>query len=323
MLTSLKFKRLCKVLGLPKPHVVGLLELLWQAGYAAASDVIGDEVDVETACEWEGELGALAKVLLAERWLDTDESGTICIHDFWEHAPQYVQRKRDRAQHVAQQQRNKIDEERSKRAAISRAYASRNRRKSEETPEVKEETAEQIQELVTDEPVASQQLAYLPTYLPKNNNYGDGPKNEVEEQFLAEGITLDGSAEATPEQPPQQPDTRGGEVVADMLRGSTAVYHLGTKQRRELAEMCDAEGDEPSFRRAMQAALDAKTRRSGPAFVSYVSKTLATIAAEHDAEKRKPPRTPPKRANIDGAAKPARSGLEDLVARKAAKAGAK
>ena len=187
MLTSLKFKRLCKVLGLPKPHVIGLLELLWQAGYAAASDVIGDEVDVETACEWEGDTGALAKVLLAERWLDTDESGTICIHDFWEHAPQYVQRKRDRAQQVAQQQRNKIDEERNKRAAISRAYASRNRRKSGENPEVKEETPETNQQLVTDEPVASQQLAYLPTYLPKNNNYGDGPKTKLRNSFSQRG----------------------------------------------------------------------------------------------------------------------------------------
>lgn len=93
--THPKFKRLVRRLELPVPYVVGLLECLWQCGYATGSPLIGDCVDVELAAEWPGPSGVLFDALLAERWID-HIGGRYWIHDLYDHAPEYVRKRMDR-----------------------------------------------------------------------------------------------------------------------------------------------------------------------------------------------------------------------------------
>jgi len=102
-----KFKRLCrklwerahlKLAGLPPttnsfpaPFVVGLLECMWHAGQESKNSLLGDETDVELAAEWPGKPGILFEVLKDECWIDQIE-GKWHIHDFEEHATDYVKR---------------------------------------------------------------------------------------------------------------------------------------------------------------------------------------------------------------------------------------
>jgi hypothetical protein len=107
LLVNPKFKRLCRKLGeraqvrmpglkksqaFPASFVVGLLECLWIAGQESKNTLIGDETDVEVAAEWPGEPGVLFEVLKNERWIDKKD-GRWHIHDFKDHATDYVKRK--------------------------------------------------------------------------------------------------------------------------------------------------------------------------------------------------------------------------------------
>ncbi len=90
-----KFKRLCRALNLPRPYIVGLLETLWQAGYATANSFVGSSEDVECAAEWPGNPGVLTAALVDARFIDHDDSGYY-IHDLADHAPDYVRKRIDR-----------------------------------------------------------------------------------------------------------------------------------------------------------------------------------------------------------------------------------
>lgn len=109
LFTSRKFLRLCAILKMPKAHVLGHLEFLWQSGYRSASEVIGDSIDVELAAEWEGESGSLADALLSVEFIDDDGNGNYSIHDFWTHCPKYV-RERARTEDRLRQEGTSISE---------------------------------------------------------------------------------------------------------------------------------------------------------------------------------------------------------------------
>lgn len=89
-----KFKALARALK-GKAQAVGTLECLWACGCQAADDFLGTAEDVEAECEWKGKRGALAKTLEDLHWIDATPRGYI-IHDFWDHCPGYVKRKRAR-----------------------------------------------------------------------------------------------------------------------------------------------------------------------------------------------------------------------------------
>lgn len=93
---SIKFKILVRRLGLPRPFVRGLLETLWDVGYTCGDPVIGDADAVEIAAEWPGEDGAFFEALRHGGWIDETEDGRWEIHDFWDHAPDYVRKRRKR-----------------------------------------------------------------------------------------------------------------------------------------------------------------------------------------------------------------------------------
>lgn len=99
-----KFKRLVRTLGVPKPHVRGYLELLWDVAYECGNPVIGDSHAIEAAAEWPGKEGELTAALLEaggrgrSGFIDAvdGEDGIYQIHDLADHAPDYVKKRRQR-----------------------------------------------------------------------------------------------------------------------------------------------------------------------------------------------------------------------------------
>jgi len=102
LLNHHKFRRLCLILGAPKPAVIGYLELLWCSAYESGDPCIGDATDVELACEWDGAAGELTAALekcggLARSgFIDIDDDGIYSVHDLFDHAPEYVQKRAKR-----------------------------------------------------------------------------------------------------------------------------------------------------------------------------------------------------------------------------------
>ncbi len=99
-----KFLRLCHLLQMPRPHVLGHLEFLWRGPYESGNPMIGDAVDVELAAEWSGERGILFRALMSAGgqdragFIEPVDGKTDCyqIHDLWDHAPDYVRKRRER-----------------------------------------------------------------------------------------------------------------------------------------------------------------------------------------------------------------------------------
>src|SRR5262249_4410022 len=60
--------------------------------------IIGDATDVELAAGYTGEPEKLARVLVEVHLLDQLEDGRLQVHDYWDHAPEYVCRRRHKEQ---------------------------------------------------------------------------------------------------------------------------------------------------------------------------------------------------------------------------------
>ncbi len=98
-----KFKRLVRLLNLPRPYVVGLLETMWHPCYDTGDPTFATEAELEAAAEWPGEPGFFAKSVTevglvdAERYGNDDENSLRwVIHDFWDHAPKGTNSRMDR-----------------------------------------------------------------------------------------------------------------------------------------------------------------------------------------------------------------------------------
>ena len=98
-----KFLRLARTLG-SEPLALGCLEFMWQRCYQNGDDYLGDVVDVEAAAHWDGEPGKLCAALLAaggdgnHGLIDEpeDRPGHYRCHDLFDHAPDYVSKRRTR-----------------------------------------------------------------------------------------------------------------------------------------------------------------------------------------------------------------------------------
>lgn len=95
-----KFRRLERALGSPL-IARGALEMLWDSAYENGDEYLGSAADVEAAARWDGEAGALLTALL-EAGGDgnagfieeiPDRSGHYQIHNLFENAPEYVQKR--------------------------------------------------------------------------------------------------------------------------------------------------------------------------------------------------------------------------------------
>lgn len=91
-----KFRHLARTLN-DEALAIGTLECLWFAAGETCDPRIGDDRDVEIAARWKGAAGVLAPALLAAGFVDRDESGAVyVVHDYWDHAPEYVLKRRVR-----------------------------------------------------------------------------------------------------------------------------------------------------------------------------------------------------------------------------------
>jgi hypothetical protein len=100
-----KFTRLVRALGGDVSRARGCLEQLWDVAYENGNEFIGDSDDVEFAAHWVGEPGILTQALLdaggparphgfIEK--DPDRAGCYRVHDLWDHAPLYVEKRAKR-----------------------------------------------------------------------------------------------------------------------------------------------------------------------------------------------------------------------------------
>ena len=109
LIRNRKFARLAADL---EPHcacggdiaAMGVLELLWSAAYESAGDYIGDGTDVENTAHWRGPRGVLLAALVRAGGPGSagfveelpDHPGHYRVHDLWDHAPDYVERRAKR-----------------------------------------------------------------------------------------------------------------------------------------------------------------------------------------------------------------------------------
>lgn len=98
-----KFRRLVLQLGVRTSAARGHLELLWETAYECGDPYIGDETDVALAADWPGDPQVLTAALLTcggsgrSGFLEPAEGRDgYQIHDLYDHAPDYVQKRRMR-----------------------------------------------------------------------------------------------------------------------------------------------------------------------------------------------------------------------------------
>ncbi len=92
-----KMKRLARRLEIPLTQAIGIMEVLWHFArdFAPQGDIgrFSDE-DLAEAVGWEpGRASGLILALLEERWLDPSERYRLLVHDWSEHAEDYVRKK--------------------------------------------------------------------------------------------------------------------------------------------------------------------------------------------------------------------------------------
>jgi|GEM_PF-2324998 hypothetical protein len=88
-----KFADLKARLGRPKYAALGCLEAIWHfTGRFTPQGNIGKYTDhaIEAWVEWDGEPGALIAALVDARWLDTDPTHRLIVHDWNEYADSMV-----------------------------------------------------------------------------------------------------------------------------------------------------------------------------------------------------------------------------------------
>lgn len=98
-LTHRKTRRLARLLGIPQPCALGVMESLWHVTAEQAPDgAIGrlSNRDIADEIFWEGEPEALIAALIEAGWVDECPRHRLVIHDWPEHADQTVKRKLER-----------------------------------------------------------------------------------------------------------------------------------------------------------------------------------------------------------------------------------
>lgn len=97
LLTHRKFRRLCNLLRLNPAHVLGHLEMLFLSAHMAGSPTFANAPLLEAAAFWEGKAGGLAAAMREAGFLDKGKGHALALHDYWDHAPEYVRKRLARA----------------------------------------------------------------------------------------------------------------------------------------------------------------------------------------------------------------------------------
>lgn len=107
LLRNRKFLHLERCPGMTRAIALGSLELIWSAAYETGDDVIGTPEDVEMQADWRGDPGSLFASLRDCGFIEESPGrvGLWRIHDLYDHAPDYVQRRMEReAERIAKGQ---------------------------------------------------------------------------------------------------------------------------------------------------------------------------------------------------------------------------
>lgn len=104
-----KIYELMDILKRRRPEVLGYLELLWQftAKYAPQGDIGRfSNKRIEAACDWYGTTNRLVEALLQTKWLDSDSTHRLLVHDWAAHADGTVKKRllRDKTEFFESQQ---------------------------------------------------------------------------------------------------------------------------------------------------------------------------------------------------------------------------
>ena len=90
-----KFGRLARALG-SRVIAMGVLQLLWDHCYETVDADVGDVTDLAYVVDWTGEAADLAAALVDAGFVDESAPGRYYVHDLWDHAPEYVHKRRQR-----------------------------------------------------------------------------------------------------------------------------------------------------------------------------------------------------------------------------------
>jgi len=90
-----KFKGLAKELSLPRYATMGVLEAVWDlTGKHSPRGNVGKFSNQEIADDigWEGDANTLIDALVKHRWLDTSGRYRLLVHDWKDHAPDWLKK---------------------------------------------------------------------------------------------------------------------------------------------------------------------------------------------------------------------------------------
>lgn len=108
MSANKKFLVLVRTLKIPAPYVRGLLDTLWDTCHANSDPYVGTAEEIEAAAGWPGVDGEFAAALILRSWVDLVPGSvdTYVVHDYWDHAPYYVQERQKKR--LAREKRKKM-----------------------------------------------------------------------------------------------------------------------------------------------------------------------------------------------------------------------
>lgn len=93
IVTHPKFAQLVMELKLPPAYVLGHLEMLYISAQTTESWTYHTSARLEASAGWQGKPGALTKALLKCRLIDKAGRERYALHDYLDHAPDYVRRR--------------------------------------------------------------------------------------------------------------------------------------------------------------------------------------------------------------------------------------
>jgi len=98
-----KMHRLARKLAIPRYAAWGLMEGLWN--FAARYAIPGDvgkftNGDIAAALAWEGDADKLVAAIAESGWLDESEEHRLVVHDWHDHAPDYLKKREKKGEFV-------------------------------------------------------------------------------------------------------------------------------------------------------------------------------------------------------------------------------
>jgi len=91
-----KMRRLARLLGIPRMHAVGIMQVLWDT--AADCYIAGDigrlsDDEIADIVDWPDDPKRLVNALVEAKWLDRDNAHRLIIHDWDDHAEGWVKKR--------------------------------------------------------------------------------------------------------------------------------------------------------------------------------------------------------------------------------------